>query len=151
MISRSLFVVPIALIALLMPSCIDTFEPEVGELTVVSCDNEDSNPDVDVSFENDLKPKFHAGCSCHSPLMPTSGGSIMTTGFSVGDYGSIMRGGTNSRDKIVIPGDPCGSYLYQKLSNAPPTGSRMPSGGPYWSRAELMLLTDWIAEGARAN
>lgn len=142
---------PFVLLALLLASCLEPLEPEVGEAMARSCENEDSNPEVDVSFEVDLKPRLQGGCGCHSPLMPTSGGSISSTGFSVGDYQSIMRGGMNSRDKIVIPGDPCESYLYQKLSNGPPTGSRMPIGGPYWSRSEMQLLSDWIAEGARAN
>lgn len=145
------FLLPAALFALLSTSCVGPLEPEVGELTARSCDNEDSNPDVDVSFETDLKPKFQAGCGCHNPLSTMSGGSIGSTGFSVGDYAALMRGGQNSGEKIVIEGDPCGSYLYQKMTNAPPNGSRMPINGPYWSRADMQLLSDWIAEGARAN
>lgn len=138
-------------LSLLLASCIDTLEPDVGELTAGACKNEDSDPDVDVSFAQQIKPKLQGGCSCHSPLPGSSGGAIDTTGFSVGDYASIRRGGQNSRDKIVVAGDPCGSFLYQKLSDAPPTGSRMPTYGPYWSRSDMTLLSDWIAEGARDN
>lgn len=140
-----------ALLALLFTACVGPLEPDVGELTARQCDNEDSNPEVDVSFETDLKPKLQGGCGCHNPLSTMSGGSIASTGFSVGDYAAVMRGGQNAGDSNVIPGDPCGSFLYQKLSNAPPTGSRMPINGPYWSRADMQLLSDWIAEGARAN
>lgn len=140
-----------ACFALLLGSCIGPLEPEVGELTAGTCQNEDSDPDVDVSFSRDLLPKFHGGCGCHNPIPPSTGGAIDSTGFSVGDINSIRRGGQNSRDKIIVPGDPCGSFLYQKLSDAPPTGSRMPTYGPYWPNADMQLLSDWIAEGARAN
>jgi len=144
------------MLMLVLSACLDSLEPEVGELTAGACKNEDSDPDVDVSYTNDIKPRLHGGCSCHSPVPnPTTGmiggGSIDSTGFSVGDYGSLRRGGQNSRDNIVVPGDPCGSYLYQKLSDAPPSGSRMPTYGPYWSRTDMDLLSDWIAEGARDN
>jgi hypothetical protein len=126
-------------------------ESEAGEPIAGNCENEDSEPDVDVSFRDQIQPKLHMGCGCHNPIPPSTGGSIDSTGFSVGDYAAIRRGGSNSRDKIVVPGDPCGSFLYQKLSDAPPVGNRMPSNGPYWSRGDMTLLHDWIAEGARAD
>jgi hypothetical protein len=148
---KTLRTLTFAYLTLLLGSCIGPLEPEVGELTAGTCQNEDSDPDVDVSFSQDLLPKFHGGCSCHSPIAPSTGGAIDSTGFSVGDYSSIRRGGQNSRDKIIVPGDPCGSFIYQKLSDAPPVGSRMPTYGPYWPASDMRLLSDWIAEGARAN
>ena len=47
---------------------------------------------------------------------------------------------------------PCESVIVQKLSLAPPFGARMPyNGPPYFTAAELTLVRDWIAEGARNN
>ncbi|HEX5657845.1 MAG TPA: hypothetical protein VFX59_11650 [Polyangiales bacterium] len=129
-------------------ACVDTLEPDVGELTAGNCENEDSDPDTDVD-PNAVLMKLQMGCACHNPT--ASAISIDSTGFSVGSFGSIKRGGNNSRDKIVVAGDPCGSYLYQKLSDAPPTGARMPPSGPYFSRSDMALLHDWIAEGADAQ
>jgi hypothetical protein len=129
-------------------SCVDTLGPEVGELTAGVCENDDSDPDVDVN-PADVLAKLQMGCGCHNPT--GSGVSIDSTGFSVGSWANIRRGGNNSRDKSVIPGDPCGSYLFQKLGNAPPMGARMPPSGPYWSRSEMQMLHDWIAEGADAE
>lgn len=130
-------------------ACVDAFEPEVGELNADACQNEDTNPAVEVSFSMQVLPKLQGGCGCHNPL---SGGSrVESTGFSVATLGTIVQGGNDSRGKSVIPGDPCGSYLFHKLTDAPPSGSRMPPNGPYWSRQDLNLLHDWIAEGARAN
>lgn len=133
----------------LVSACVDAGDPDVGELTAGVCKNDDTNEEVDVSFRNDILPKLQAGCSCHNPTM--TGSAIDSTGFSVGDYAAIRRGGSTSHEKIVIDGDPCNSYLYQKLADAPPTGARMPSSGPYWSRTDMALLHDWIAEGAHAN
>jgi hypothetical protein len=49
----------------------------------------------------------------------------------------------------VVPGDPDGSYLIQKLLGAPGiVGARMPFGGPYLSNAQITLIRNWIAAGA---
>ena len=54
--------------------------------------------------------------------------------------------------KIVVPGDPCRSIILHKLSATPPFGARMPLDGPaYLSTEELLLVHDWIAEGAEDN
>lgn len=138
----------LSLLGLAALSCADTLEPEVGDVIAGVCKNDDSDPDNDVPFETIIQ-RLQMGCSCHNPT--GSGVSIDSTGFSVGDYPAIRRGGSMSREKAIIPGDPCNSYLYQKLTEAPPAGSRMPIFGPYWSRAEMAELHDWIAEGAHAQ
>lgn len=129
-------------------ACVDSLEPEVGELTAGNCEGEDSDPETDVD-PTPILMHLQMGCGCHNPA--ASGISIDATGFSVGTWGSIKRGGNNSRDKIIVAGDPCASFIFQKLSNAPPTGARMPPSGPYWSRTEMQQLHDWIAEGAHVE
>jgi len=147
--SRVLLFAALLVLMLAGLSCVDTFEPEVGEVIAGVCKNDDTDPDVDVSFKDTILPHLQMGCGCHNPVM--GGSAIDSTGFAVGDFGAILRGGQQSREKSVLPGDPCGSYLYQKLTEAPPTGSRMPIFGPYWSRTEMAQLHDWIAEGANAE
>ncbi|MDB4990964.1 MAG: hypothetical protein JWN04_6142 [Myxococcaceae bacterium] len=142
----------VALSLVLAISCMSEVEPDVGELTAGVCQGEDSDPDTEVSFKDVILPhmqNLQTGCTCHNPK--GSGIAIDTTAFTVVSYESVRRGGNNSHEKIVIAGDPCGSYIYQKLGNAPPTGSRMPTFGPYWSRTEMLQIHDWIAEGARDN
>jgi hypothetical protein len=139
----------VALAGLVASACMDTLEPDVGELTAGVCKNDDTDPDQDVSFRAEIFPMVQLGCGCHDPTK--SGSAIDSTGFSIGDYGAIRRGGSNSRDQIVVTGDPCNSFLYQKLADGPPTGARMPTSGPYWSRSDMALLHDWIAEGAHAE
>ncbi len=136
-------------VALIAGACVSSAEPDVGEVIAGVCKNEDTDPAVMVSFKNDILPKLQMGCSCHNPTM--GGSAIDTTGFSVGDYASLRRGGSTSHDKIVVDGDPCDSFIYEKLSDAPPTGVRMPQNGPYWSRTDMALIHDWIAEGAHDN
>jgi hypothetical protein len=135
---------------------VEPLEPDVGPLRAGLCEPQDSDPDRDVSYMQDIAPLFErpfgkAGCSCHQPMSRVTSG-ISVSGLNLGSYAALMRGGNASRDTIVVPGDPCMSLLVQKVSNAPPTGNRMPSDGPpYLSPSEQQLLTDWIVEGAHDN
>jgi hypothetical protein len=50
----------------------------------------------------------------------------------------------------VVPFDPDGSFLIQKLEPSPPAGERMPANGPpYLSPATIAVIRDWIANGAQ--
>jgi hypothetical protein len=53
----------------------------------------------------------------------------------------------------VIPGDPAGSYLIQKLEGAASiAGRRMPNNGPpYLTDGQIMILRRWITIGAPRN
>jgi mono/diheme cytochrome c family protein len=53
----------------------------------------------------------------------------------------------------VIPGNPSGSYLVQKLEGAPDImGLRMPRNGPpYLTDAQVALIRQWIQNGAPNN
>ena len=54
---------------------------------------------------------------------------------------------------LVIPGNPSGSYLVQKLEGAADiVGSRMPRNGPpFLSDAQVALIRLWIQNGALNN
>lgn len=107
----------------------------------------DSDPATPVSFGADVRPLMFrpmGGCGCHA--------SSATSGFNLGTYDRLRRGGLNSGTDVVIPGQPCDSILVQKLGLAPPFGSRMPyNGPPYFTPEELQVVRDWIAEGALNN
>ena len=53
----------------------------------------------------------------------------------------------------VIPGNPSGSYLIQKLEGASDiVGLRMPRNGPpYLTDAQVALIRQWIQNGAPNN
>jgi hypothetical protein len=140
----------LVVLTLASAACLSDIEPEVGPPIAGRCKNEDSNSEIDVSFKEDVLPLMQMRCSCHDPKGMGSGYAIEQTGFSVGGYAEIVRGGTKSA-KSVVPGDACSSVLVQKCSEAPPFGSRMPLYGPYFSSSEMAILHDWIVEGAHDN
>jgi hypothetical protein len=159
----------IVVLALGLAGCDIMYEPDVGLLNEPEESDEpdaaveqlpdgaivqttgpcaDSDPTTTVSFAMQVRPllgRSPGGCTgCH--------GTSATSGFNVTSYESLRRGGQVSNDHIIIAGQPCSSILYQKLSPAPPFGSRMPyNGPPFFSADDRAVLRDWIAEGALNN
>ena len=130
--------------------------PDVGPRLAGACDNADSRPpDKPVSFSGDIRPLIYrpmGGCGCHLPTPNGDGVGTQISGLNLSSLSTLRMGGNNSGARIIVAGDPCSSIMYQKLSDAPPFGSRMPlNGPPYWTSQELQLLEDWIAEGAKDN
>lgn len=116
-------------------------------------------PDLEVSFTSVQQQIFNstdaagrqACVTCHTDQGRTpAGGLNLREGTA---YGTIV--GVASRGKagatLVVPGDPDGSYLVQKLEGAPGiVGERMPrTGGPYLTSGQLLVLRRWIQQGAR--
>jgi len=139
-----------------LAGCMSELEPDVGDLRAGTCVSKDSDPARTVSFTTDVLPLFtrsgsQGGCTCHQPGNRSTSG-IDQSGLSLESAAAIRRGGNNSRETIVVPGDPCSSVLVQKVSSAPPFGARMPpSGPPFMTPDEIALLSDWIYEGAHDN
>jgi hypothetical protein len=149
--------------AIVLAGCSIDYVPDVGPLQATSPDGgsldpdgtvfvpglcSDSDPTTMVSFSQSIRAltsRSPGGCNgCH--------GASSTSGFSLGSYESLRRGGQNSGTRVIVPGKPCESVLVQKLGLAPPFGARMPyNGPPYFSATELTLVRDWIAEGALNN
>ena len=126
--------------------------PEVGAPIAERCSNEDSDRNTDVSFTRDIQPllfRANGGCAqCHDPSGSNPVG-VQLGGLDLTTFGALRRGGNVSGSNIVVPGEPCNSDLYLKVTAGPRFGSRMPlDGPPFFSEDELELLSDWIAEGA---
>ncbi|HEX7842894.1 MAG TPA: hypothetical protein VF469_35715 [Kofleriaceae bacterium] len=130
-------------------------EPDVGPRLAGTCNDTDTAPRTSVSFSQDIRPLIvrpTGGCSCHLPSSTGAGTGTQLAGLDLSSFASLRAGGFNSGDRVVVAGEPCASIMYQKLSDSPPFGSRMPlNGPPFWSPDELRLLHDWIAEGASDN
>jgi hypothetical protein len=145
------------LLAVACAGCIDRLGPDVGPLRVDgamsgSCDA-DSDPVHAVSFSRDLHDGVfqRGGClDCH-----TSQGSnpigLEMSGLDLSSYGKLRAGGGRSGAQIVVDAMPCESILYQKLGPAPPFGARMPYQRSPLADADILLVHDWIAEGAHDN
>lgn len=134
------------------PAC-TAFEPETGEL-LPRCVDADSNPQATVSFKDQIRPIMNGAvagpkpcANCHYHSRGTQEG-LAATQLDLETLGALRKGGVNTREDIVIPGQPCKSAIVNKLRGTY-DGARMPKGGPYWSDEQVQLMVDWIAEGAK--
>jgi hypothetical protein len=147
-------VTPVRLLALALGLAACGITPDVGKPLAGTCSNADTDEAMAVSFRSDIRPliaRSKSGCFCHLPSPSGPGPGTQLGGLDLSSLSSLRAGGFNSGAGVVVAGQPCDSVIYQKVYEAPPFGSRMPLGGPYWSDDELALLHDWIAEGAADN
>jgi hypothetical protein len=130
-------------------------EPDVGPELAGACSNDTVHPEVTVSFSGQIRPllnRMPGGCACHMPTSAGLGPATQIVGLNLSSLTLLRAGGVTSGAQIVVAGEPCSSVIYQKTSDAPPFGSRMPlNGPPYMTPDEHQLLHDWIAEGANDN
>jgi hypothetical protein len=91
------------------------------------------------SFATDVLPILQESCSvCHGTL----GGWDSSSRAEVVDSGA--------HGPAVIPGDPRGSLLAQKLLGTQSEGTIMPPGGKL-PQSKIQIILDWIAAGAPDN
>ncbi len=98
-----------------------------------------------VDYRTDVDPILHKSCgggACH--IDQTSSGVNLTS------YASTMASrGDQYKQAVVIPGDPDGSPLMDKVINAKPRfGDPMPREGTALTDVEIGVLRRWIQEGA---
>jgi hypothetical protein len=76
----------------------------------------------------------------------------LKTGVSIANLVNIASVGKAGAVR-VIPGNPSGSYLIQKLEGASDiVGLRMPRNGPpYLTTEQIALIRQWIQNGAPNN
>lgn len=91
--------------------------------------------------------------ACHTDEGRTPAGSLnLKPGSAYASLVSIASSGKAGAVR-VIPGNPSGSYLIQKLEGAPDiVGLRMPRNGPpFLTDAQVALIRQWIQNGAPNN
>ena len=106
------------LVGVSLCGCMSDLEPDVGPVIAGQCKNEDSDPEAEVSFKDEVLPMLQMRCGCHDPK--GGGSAIDSTGFSIGNASEVKRGGSKSGPNAVIAGDACASILVQKVGSAPP-------------------------------
>jgi hypothetical protein len=90
--------------------------------------------------------------SCHNPPGAIFNGGLNLVG--AGAYNALVNApSTGQRGAVrVIPGNPGGSYLIQKLEGAAGiTGARMPLTPPYLTTGQITVIRRWIELGAANN
>jgi hypothetical protein len=143
----------VAILAFVSSGCFA--EVDVGPPLHDRCVNEDSDPERDVSFQQDVLEGIFLrsreegiGCGCHQPTNSAPIG-IEIGGLELSSYEHLRAGGVNSGASVVVPGDACESVIVQKIGDGPPFGARMPySGPPFLSLEDQQVIRDWIVEGA---
>lgn len=90
--------------------------------------------------------------SCHNPQGAAEAGGMNLTG--AGAYNALVNAPSTGKPGAVrvVPGDPDGSYLIQKLEGtAGIVGDRMPRFGPYLTSGQIDIIRRWIELGAANN
>lgn len=102
----------------------------------------------DVSFKNDVLPVLQDHCiSCHQP----GGKGFVKSGLDLTSYQGLMKGTTYG--PVVIPGN-SGASTFTKLLTGTNKGLKMPMGlNPEGTLARqyILLLRNWVAQGAKNN
>ncbi|MEW4489565.1 c-type cytochrome domain-containing protein [Thalassoglobus sp. JC818] len=96
----------------------------------------------EVSFIEDIAPIIDQKClGCHGANNPRNGLRLDT-------FAGWRRGGQSG--SLLIPGQPARSLLIARLS-APEGQGRMPARGEPLSKDEIMLVGQWIGQGAKLD
>jgi hypothetical protein len=120
---------------------------------------DDSTGPVPLSHAADIQPIWDARCrgpGCHElprdTKGPSPGGGLLLYEDAYDNIVDVFATGANRR--LVVPGDPDGSYIVNKLDGSfddpdvNGSGVRMPLAMPELPAEELELIRRWIEEGA---
>jgi hypothetical protein len=111
--------------------------------------------DREVSFADDVQPILTASCiSCHDK----SAEGYAASGFSLGDYDSVMKG-TNF-GAVVVPNSSMSSSLYLLIAHKTDPSIHMPPHhdesmaerrGAALTEEQIETIGTWIDQGAKNN
>ena len=128
-------------------------------LAAVGCSSSSSpsspTPTPTVSFATQIQQQiFNPACTaCHTDEGRTPSSNLnLKSGVSISNLVNVASVGKAGAVR-VIPGNPSGSYLIQKLEGASDiVGLRMPRNGPpFLTTEQVTLIRQWIQNGAPNN
>ncbi len=131
-------------LALLATSC----TKDEGPLFVPKPVPDDPGVPIDTAyFATEVLPIFTAHCwTCHPPM------AEMDLSASEAYNNLVDVTSTNHAPAIrVVPGDPDASVLWNKVTFTEEYGLGMPPDGTFLSAEELVIIRDWIQQGASNN
>ena len=135
------------------------FEASTGDVSEPLCDQYPVDGGAAISF-GVIQTVFTEHCtSCHSSEIDAAVAGAADLDLSAGHAWANLVGrqapaSESCGGTLVVPGDPGGSYLYQKLtSDRPCSGERMPRGDAALPLPDcvIALVRAWIVEGANAS
>ena len=129
-------------------------------LGAVGCSSSSSSPSSPsptptVTFSTQIQQQiFNPACTaCHTDEGRTPSSNLnLKSGVSISNLVNVASVGKAGAVR-VIPGNPTGSYLIQKLEGASDiVGLRMPRNGPpFLTTEQVTLIRQWIQNGAPNN
>ncbi len=107
-----------------------------------------SEASCEVDPEGDILAVRCAGSVCHSAGEQKAAGlDLVSPGVSDRVRNIASASAECGGSMLVVPGDPTGSLLYEKVSmDQPPCGSRMPLAQDPLSEEEIGCVASWIQE-----
>lgn len=137
-------IAPVAL-AVLTSSCQGSSTPATPQ-----------SPSIQPTYTDIANKIFVGNCtttSCHGQF--GRGGLILTPDQAYENLVNVAASNDAAAargKKRVVPGDPDNSYLIQKLEGpAPDEGDRMPQNGTTLDPAQIAIIRQWIANGAKKD
>jgi len=128
--------------------------PETTEELTPACSDADSDPSKTVDYKTQIRPLLWkpqngaASCTyCHASTHQEGSTPV----YLFLDSYALLRKGSKTAGAVVVPGKPCASLIVKKLRGTAVNGARMPREGPYFTAAQITLVSDWIAEGAKGG
>jgi len=128
-------------------------------VAAAGCSSSNSSPSAPstptVSFATQIQAQIlNPACTaCHTDDGRTPSSNLnLKSGVSISNLVNVASVGKAGAVR-VIPGNPSGSYLIQKLEGAADiVGLRMPRNGPpYLTTDQVALIRQWIQNGAPNN
>ena len=109
-------------------------------------------PGVPIRFAADIQPIFTTNCTsiaCHGSTAQEN--LNLEPGNAYGNLVDVASSQVPALKRVDSVKGSDMSYLIMKLEqDNPPVGSRMPQGGPFLD-IEVLLIRDWIDQGAPNN
>jgi hypothetical protein len=106
-----------------------------------------SEASCEQDVEADILAVRCAGSVCHSAGEQKAAGLDLVSPDVAARVRNVASASAEcGGSMLVVPGDPGGSLLYQKLGEAPPCGSRMPLAQEALSADESDCVRSWIQE-----
>jgi hypothetical protein len=116
----------------------------LGSTVLVSCS---SDKQERVSFKQEIYPLLQKYCvSCH---VPPDGAGFKKSGLSMESYKKLMDG--TQHGPIIIPGESINSSLNRMVEGRVDPSIKMPHGDKQLTKEEILLLKNWVDQGAKNN
>lgn len=108
-------------------------------------------PTTQTSYSADVQRIYDQSCATTAACHTQGGAAPLDLSAGNSWFNTVDRLSTQSPKDYIAPGDPSASYLFDKITGVPGSGSQMPLGGSPLPTAQIETIRRWILEGAAFN